>query len=351
MQKREILKLILFNILVLIVFCILVEVSVRVLFPEVIFLRFDRNFFAEKRYGVSFSFKPNIEGFIWGRKFKTDRFGFPLVSERPIKESDAKILILGDSISFPVGVDTKEGFPYLLERCLENYRIINASITGYWFGDYFNVLNKLIRRVNFEGIVVSVCLNDSVDLSQVSIKKDITYDRDRLRDIMKQNPFKRFMMNIGYSNFLMQHSKTYVLLKNILFDSSKLFFAADMLEYDKPNKEDFITRNLREINDLAAKNGKWLIFFVFPYRAQFSASDNDMKAQEMFKRIAKNHSLCLVDMYPLIKERIQESNIHPEELYLKFDPMHFSAKGHRIIADIIDDKLQELILAKGKNKE
>lgn len=327
----------LFSLIIAGLIFIVIEIAVRVLFPEIILQGIKKDFFTPKIYGSSFSFKPDIEGTIWGKKFKTNELGFPIVSDKPVLEADSKIIILGDSLSFPVGVNYNEGFPNILESRLPNYRIINASLPGYWVGDYYNVLDNLLKRLDFKGVIVSICLNDFVDVSQVDIKNN-TFERDRFINNMSGNPAKRLMLKLGYSRFLTQHSKAYALLKNILFDPGRMFFEADMLEYNKPAAAELISRKLIKLNSLAVENKKWIMFLVFPYRVQFK--NNNMEAQELLSQIANKNSLYLIDMYPFIKEQTVKAGIAPDELYLKFDTMHFSPKGHRIIGEVIFNALK-----------
>lgn len=208
----------------------------------------------------------------------------------------------------------------------------------------------MISQVDFEGVIVSICLNDFVDTSQIAIRKN--YHDRLIGNSLDKNPIKKFLIRINskfiaYNDFLRHHSKAYLLLKNVIFDSSKMYFEADKLVYEKPGIEDFISKNLVELNNLAVNNGKWIIFFVFPYKAQFYenyCSDKKM-IQEIFKRVAEKESLHLIDSYPLINERIYKLNACPDRLYLKFDSIHFSAQGHKIIATIIHEKLREIIFA------
>ena len=89
-------------------------------------------------------FKPNYQGLFWGTSFVTNRHGF-----RGKKELDAisghdefRILSLGDSIAFGLGVDQSAHYTSVLETILnrrsnKKIRVINAGGQGYSPSNYY----------------------------------------------------------------------------------------------------------------------------------------------------------------------------------------------------------------------
>jgi lysophospholipase L1-like esterase len=82
---------------------------------------------------------------------------------RPEKDVTERILILGDSVTFGVGVDSSDTFSSLLEAKLGDVEVINAGVNGY---TTYNELQYFLEKgtsLNPDLVVVAVCLNDVVN--------------------------------------------------------------------------------------------------------------------------------------------------------------------------------------------
>ena len=79
----------------------------------------------------------------------------------PIVNADKAVLIIGDSVSFGVGVDDRFTVASSLQRRLGNrYRVINASVGGYNGHQAFKAAKQLSQKYDFAGLIYVACQND-----------------------------------------------------------------------------------------------------------------------------------------------------------------------------------------------
>ncbi|RPJ63398.1 MAG: hypothetical protein EHM23_01865 [Acidobacteria bacterium] len=116
--------------------------------------------------------KPHYQGRIWGIPFRTNRYG--LRDEADFPENPAageyRVLSLGDSIAFGLGVPTAGHYTKLLESRLsqENpkitYRIINGAGPGFSPSGYYLYLKNEGLRLKPRRVIIEIELcNDVTD--------------------------------------------------------------------------------------------------------------------------------------------------------------------------------------------
>jgi hypothetical protein len=102
-----------------------------------------RDHVVEKSY-LPAAFKANYSGVFWGIPFRTNRYGFrdePDFPKEPA-EDETRVLSLGDSIGFGLGVQADEHYTKVLQRELmkrssKPVRVINAGGQGYSPSGYY----------------------------------------------------------------------------------------------------------------------------------------------------------------------------------------------------------------------
>ena len=102
-------KIIGYNIIIVAIIIILLEISLR-LFSSINELGYQKNLFREDSKIILHN--SNIESVVFGNKVFTDNYGFrvPHKKYEYNKLSEKSILILGDSVSFGVGIDEDKTF-------------------------------------------------------------------------------------------------------------------------------------------------------------------------------------------------------------------------------------------------
>lgn len=92
-------------------------------------------------------------------EYSTDGKGFR--ETVPNVTSDRKILIIGDSVPFGVGVDDENTAASHLQKLVgEQFKIVNAAVGGYDGTQAYLVAKKLSDQNNFEGLIYVACQND-----------------------------------------------------------------------------------------------------------------------------------------------------------------------------------------------
>jgi len=82
----------------------------------------------------------------------------------PNVQSDKKILIIGDSVAFGVGVDDENTAASHLQKMVgEQYEIINTGVGGYSGQQAFLMAKKLSNENDFAGLIYIACQNDFME--------------------------------------------------------------------------------------------------------------------------------------------------------------------------------------------
>lgn len=343
--KKSIFKIVFKNTLFFALLLLCIELIVRISFPNLFCWGIKKDYLEAGRFGPTYGCKARINETSFGKKFMTDDLGFRINPDSNLGMVDKHvpaILILGDSISFGIGVEAVDSYPFILEKKLKEYRIINGSVLGYWIQDYYNILDYLIKKtkIDFEGVIVNICLNDFTYFSQVPVRQ--YFGEKTINKELVPNTISHCFFD--FNAFLRQHSKTYLLLRNICFDTSKVLFDAENITYNNPEIKKSISAELPRLNNLAVNNKKWIIFFVFPYEYQLrngvaDINDDVLKPQRIISEFAKEKSLPVVDLYPRLKKFLNYSETRSDLLYVTYDPMHFSAEGNKVIAELVYNEL------------
>ena len=93
-------------------------------------------------------------------ELNTDKYGFRIPSKDFKYKYSSSILVLGDSVSFGVGVDESKTFVGILRNKI-NLNIYNASVAGHNIIDYSNLIkdyNQTFKDIS--KVIVFICLND-----------------------------------------------------------------------------------------------------------------------------------------------------------------------------------------------
>ncbi len=123
------------SLVIFLMLVVLIEGSVRWLYPEIPAQFSDRNLFDGHKYGQTYGYKALASGEELGALVITDEHGFRTSARSRQRNTSEHILVLGDSVSVGVGVEAEQTYPSLLEDRLGK-GVLNASVTGYGIADY-----------------------------------------------------------------------------------------------------------------------------------------------------------------------------------------------------------------------
>ncbi len=252
----------------------------------------------------------------------TDSHGFRN-DETPInkKTGQFRIMVIGDSTAFGWPLDDRENFSYQLEKNLKrtlpgkDLRVINAAVSGYssWQGKI--LLEE--KGWNFKPDLLIIAFNNDPFI-------DIAEDKDRLpsgRNLaLKKNIYK---------------SALYLSMKQLFFHS-RINPEDDLIIPPGKGKARVSPHDLKKIyTDMlseAGKRGVKVMVVSLPLRGRAKEFPGVAPYREIMKKTAKENGALFID---LMKEW---NNSISGVLFA--DDIHPDAKGHKIIADLLSETIQ-----------
>ena len=299
-------------LLVVAVLLVLLEGAARLVLNAVYNRSFDSSLIVDNKYFTSSGLKENAEGVVWGKPFHTDQFA---CRKNPVSYSakKKKWLFIGDSVTEGVGVDDSSTFAALVAKRVDSFNIMNYSLIGYSDADYLNVLKTLVAGDSSIGkVTIFFCLND-------------VYGSSKSGSL----PVMAKLNLIGRLNSLMQNSyATYKLLKLLVYQNSDRYFKYDEQFYDV-NNACFISSMgiLKQCDSLCSASGVKMEVVMMPYRTQFGGSK---RPQLLVGDYCHKEHIAFGDLLDYASVTSAASHF-----YLFADEIHFSAAGHKMMADYI----------------
>ena len=287
------------------------EVSVRLIAPSVNLQGTQMSLLREHAFGDSVGWRPNARGISFGKTVNIDGAGF---RRHNSPSSGPTWLILGDSVTFGPGVDSRDTFVHRLQDVHPKVRIINTAVVGYSARNYLDVVNTIMDRQPPERVLLFFSLNDVYgDFDQITQTQTLR-------------------------GWLRSHSKLYVLLKGRLLDRSRSFFEHDRAYYDPPGTDFRQTVNiLLEIRDRLASRNIPLDVVLMPYEYQLRV--NNVQVRNPQRRLLdslRKLGIRGTDLY----DGYRSTGEQAKTLFLFGDPMHFSVAGHAETARLLNGFLR-----------
>ena len=316
---KKITKVAFYNLLVIILLFLLLEFTVRLFYPEIKSQGTDKNLIVENVYADSPGLKPNSTGISNGVELKTDVYGF---RECKISFDTSKTswLLIGDSVTMGLGVESDSTFPARIQMHKRNINILNASMFGYSIKDYMNVFNYYIR------------LKDSLKIKKISILwslNDIYFGEINQYE-MPGGEVRSLFNNI--LTWLRWNSRLYTLLKSEISDRPEKYFEFDNSFYKE--KSLLLQKSIDSLKSIASVcklTGIKFNVIILPYEYQLRKNISAEGPQLLLKKNLERDSIAVLDPLHYLKSLRIKSN----KLYLFGDGIHFSDLGHKHIADFI----------------
>jgi len=278
-----------------------------------------------------------------------------------------RVLALGDSLTFGLGVENYESYPKILEVELNKnsnldkvYEVLNMGLLGYGAIEYQNTYLEEGRRFKPDIIVIGFFLgNDALDALWFDINKKAIFLK-AVPDMVIPFKVNEFLKN--YSSlwiFLLQ--KYYGWVESQSVDNIKLVFQNDVkghmlhdVQIDPSNKYMQKSWNLTEqalgrIVNTAKKSDTKTLVLLIPTKEQIIPKewekaksgghnvDSRLYSDSAPRRIMlelcqKNNWYCLDLQDQLRKQDDLES------LFVR-DDFHLSKKGNEVVSNLIFDYL------------
>lgn len=322
-------KVIIVNFFIIFLLIFILEILIRSL--NLVSLQgYDKNiFFSENNITLS---KSNKSFKVFGKKSKTDINGFRIpLKDFSYDKSKNFTLILGDSVTYGVGVEEKNSFIGILRKRENKNNLLNSAIMGHNLESYLYLLkkNKIIFDDKIDKSIIFLCLNDIVRFQGVVFNKNLE----------KKNTGISFFKNIYQNTFLIklnlflrEKSSLFVFIKSLTTNPVKRHFQYMNALYD--NKENLIEfeNYLNQIKEFSDSKNINLKFVLLPYAYQVinNCDKNYLKPQNEIAKIFKNLDYKYIDY---TEKFCQTAN--NKDLFLPFDPVHLSKSGHKHVSDLL----------------
>ena len=279
--------------------------------------------------GIIFS-KPNNTFKVFGKKSKTDKNGFRIpLNNFSYKNEKKSILILGDSVTFGVGVKEKNTFIGILRNNLQDNNLYNTAIFGHNIESYSYILKKNHKKFKNEinEVVIFLCLNDLVPYQGAVFKKE---EKNEINNFQKNIVKNTFAVKLNV--FFRERSSLFVLLKGFLTNPIERHYNYMKILYDNEKNLMGFEKFVNEIDGFMNKNNLKYRYVLLPYAHQVrnNCKKNLLKPQEIIKEILNKKNLNLIDY---TSEFCKTANNN--DLFLKYDPVHLSNYGHRFVSDLL----------------
>lgn len=238
-----------------------------------------------------------------------------------------KIMVLGDSVTFGVGVDDGESYPDQLQRLLgRDYQVLNYGVGSWGFAEYYLTYKRYTPQVRPGLIILGVFpANDFHDLRDASWP-------GKAQGELPRPPLARLDVYVDQEGFLrstewtyrvpgLRDLTTFVLFNKVLV--RRLTSWAERLA-DRLNPLATEELSLKIIADLA--RDQRLLVLLLPARQNYRDSKFLRQIEHYGEKVQQIKGVRLIDFFPLVRARAGE-------LYV--DENHFNPAGNRLVAQEI----------------
>lgn len=269
--------------------------------------------------------------------YKTNEYG---LRDTPLNLRAArKILLLGDSVSWGDGVKEIERiYPYVLEQLLsrrdgKTYEVINSSVLGYSTFQQYRYLELNGLQFEPDMIVLQFCLNDVVE------RYDSLFEYGGDNIFMGVDTRSAIQ---GVYGWLLRNSRAYEAgvrwLKTL--SRKKQAYRVEAMTVDMPSQEiqeawRLTLVEIENIRKFSDKAGIPFLLVVFPYAFQLDDPAKFNQPQLLLKRYASEKAVRIVDLLPDFAEFQAKS----QSVTLFYDQNHLTIEGHQLAAELLSDRL------------
>jgi hypothetical protein len=324
-------KTIIINFLIIFLFFLFAETSVRVL--NLVELQgSDKEIFYIENDIIQN--KPNSIFKVFGKKSKTDNNGFRIPNKKfSYSQNKNFTLILGDSVTFGVGVEEEESFIGILRKKKQE-NLLNTAIIGHNIKSYSYILEKNYKIFNkkIDKVIIFLCLNDIVSYQGVKSKTNLD------NSIVEKNFIEYYLKNdflLKVNVFLREKSAFFVLLKSVVTNPVKRHYEYMNVLYEDEENLILFQSYIDKIIQFSKYNNLDVEFVLLPYTYQIinNCKKELLRPQNEIKKIFVSLNFKLNDYTKNFC-----NNVKNKDLFLPYDPVHLSKYGHQHVSNLIIEK-------------
>ncbi|MFQ5512799.1 MAG: SGNH/GDSL hydrolase family protein [Myxococcota bacterium] len=282
----------------------------------------------------------------------------PVAGPRP-GDRPFRILVLGDSFAYGIGVEEEESFVAGIERAFPRVRTFNAGVAGYGTSQELQTLRELGPELAPDFVLLAFFWNDVptslyADVPRFTLEGgQLTYHPPGPNDerpVFHGKHVPPAILNHSYAyRFLSDRWKMLRLRVALLVGADRIRF--EMLRPENLEQAWALERALlAEIARECRRQGAGFLFVVIPDQVQVDHNaevvglrPEDYRVQERLATIAREQGFEILDLLPGLRDAAERSSA---PLYYRID-RHLTPAGHRAAGQLIVEALRPRLRAAG----
>jgi lysophospholipase L1-like esterase len=267
-------------------------------------------------------------GYLFEAATSTNSLGFRGPDWDAARQSaEHRILVLGDSCTFGLGVADAQTFPALLEARLRaqgrKAAVFNAGIPGYDTAQEARLLSRLMAVVRPDLLIVAWLPNDITDDSAEHARLLQVIDGQLISDVAQYRAWRRTIEHHGLKrSALYRFAQTRAKLLRLRSRTRSVPLDRERLRASQ--------ESLLEIQRQADALGARTLLVLLPRRPEIAGSNVSLRHHEEMASFAERHGIEVVDL-----PRLWRGRSAPESIYLPGEQVHLSATGYAEVADAV----------------
>ena len=276
--------------------------------------------------------------------------------EVPLKSSEHRVLLIGDSFTEGVGVEFKDTFAGLLyhagQKRTPKIEFLNAGLGSYSPAIYYRKVKHLIDiGLQFDEVVVLP------DLSDISDEAWFYFCFDDIPEYAARcdpNGWENYFMDPRDPTFWQRHFMLTDAMRRVIKQRFQYWSGAQkrrtlMVPNTRdgwvfPDFDDKVyaplgragaieraRRHMKQLADLLAAHHIPLTVAVYPWPIQVQRNDIDSSQIKIWRDFCRdNHCKAFIDLFPDV---MAAKNAHPDwyERYFFYGDDHYSAEGNHLL--------------------
>lgn len=259
------------------------------------------------------------------------------------KSTKHRILMLGDSFTYGLGVNDDETYPFYAEKFLAETEVINMGNNGKGPDYFLRTWDKLGKNYKPDLVSVGFFGNDFWDVEQGKYYK---VDGENVTPIdLSQTDFaKKSMQNNKVYSFFIEYSHLVSLIRQAIIGQT-ISPQNDTSDNESSNEKNIklTALYLKKLSESVEKEKTPLVVFYIPRKEDVEAYRLGKilrKDETAFQQIAKELNLHTFSLTPYLAEMNQPL----DDLYLLEG--HFKPLGNKLIGEEIAKRLKEKLAEK-----
>lgn len=246
-----------------------------------------------------------------------------------------RILGLGDSITFGVGVDFEGTYLHQLEKRFTDDRydieVIKAGVDGYEFDQQYTYFMEDGYKYNSDIVLIGIVLNDARLIDVAKTKNDMFPESkgiEKVKDFLSEN-FKS--LKFIYSTARL------IKIRLTVGDFNEAYYQRIEKLWEGDSLSNYQNKML-DLNENLTKQNKQLVLVIFPFTEQFyNYKKYGDGPQGKIKEFASKNNIKVIDVKPILDV---ENYL---DYYLPYDHVHLNEKGYKLVIDFIYPEVKEAV--------